>query len=272
VLAALRGQFQVAATLVASAERVLVPTGTNFLFAIVQMARAQAALGGGQPTEAYEELERMLNPRDPAYHPVISQWVIADFAEAAVHSGNVAGARTLVQELAGTFSKSSSRWTQLQARYANALLADDDVADPLYQAALAADVGRWPYVRGRVLLSYGAWLRRQRRVADSRAPLRAARDAFDALGASAWAERARQQLRASGESSPHRAAEARERLSPQEIQIAMMAAQGLSNRVIAQKLYVSHRTVGSHLYRIFPKLGITSRAQLSGVLPIKQVL
>jgi DNA-binding CsgD family transcriptional regulator len=266
MLAALRGQFQLAATLVASAERVLVPTGTNFLFAIVQMARAHAALGEGRPTEAYEQLRRMLEPTDPAYHPVISQWVIADFAEAAAHSEQVVGARTLLHKLDSTISRSSSSWTRIQARYANALLADDDVAEPIYQAALGAETVRWPFVRGRVLLSYGAWLRRQRRSADSRAPLRAARDAFDALGASAWAERARQQLRASGESSPRRATEARERLSPQETQIATMAAQGLPNRVIAQKLYLSHRTVGSHLYRIFPKLGITSRAQLSGVL------
>ena len=82
----------------------------------------------------------------------------------------------------------------------------------------------------------------------------------------AWGERARQELRASGEVSERRTPEAREQLSPQEFQIASMAAQGLSNREIGQKLYLSHRTIGSHLYRIFPKLGITSRAQLGSAL------
>ena len=112
----------------------------------------------------------------------------------------------------------------------------------------------------------GQLLRRQRRVAESRPPLRAARESFDALGAAPWSERTRQELRASGEASHHRPVGVRERLSPQELQIAQMAAEGLSNREIGQRLYLSHRTVGSHLYRIFPKLGITARAQLPGVL------
>jgi DNA-binding NarL/FixJ family response regulator len=103
-------------------------------------------------------------------------------------------------------------------------------------------------------------------VAESRTPLRAARDAFDALGAEAWGERARQELRASGETSRHRTPEARDELTPQELQIAQMAAQGLTNREIGQQLYLSHRTVGSHLYRVFPKLRITSRGQLAGAL------
>jgi DNA-binding NarL/FixJ family response regulator len=92
--------------------------------------------------------------------------------------------------------------------------------------------------------------------------LRAAHEAFDALGAEPWSERARQELRASGESSRQRMLEAWDQLSPQELQIAQMAAQGLSNREIGQRLFLSHRTVGYHLYRIFPKLGITSRAEL----------
>jgi DNA-binding NarL/FixJ family response regulator len=83
---------------------------------------------------------------------------------------------------------------------------------------------------------------------------------------SPWGERARQELRASGETSRHRTPEARDELSPQELQIAKLAAEGLSNREIGQRLYLSHRTVGSHLYRTFPKLGISSRNQLSAVL------
>ena len=107
---------------------------------------------------------------------------------------------------------------------------------------------------------------RHRRVAESRAPLRAAREIFDGLGFAAVAERARQELRASGETSRKRTPEAWSELSPQELQIAQMAAQGLSNREIGQKLFLSHRTIGSHLYRMFPKLGITSRGQLGSAL------
>jgi pimeloyl-ACP methyl ester carboxylesterase len=92
---------------------------------------------------------------------------------------------------------------------------------------------------------------------------RVARDTFDRLGALGWAEQARQELRAAGESSTRRAPEAWDQLSPQEMQIAQMLALGLSNKEIGQRLYLSHRTVASHLYRVFPKIGVTSRAQLT---------
>ena len=98
---------------------------------------------------------------------------------------------------------------------------------------------------------------------------RASFEPFDALGATTWSERARQELRASGESSRRREFEARVRLTPQELQIARMAAEGLTNREIGQRLYLSHRTVGSHPYRIFPKLGVTSRNQLQTVLSVQ---
>jgi DNA-binding NarL/FixJ family response regulator len=110
-------------------------------------------------------------------------------------------------------------------------------------------------------------LRRHRRNADSRGPLRGARELFDALGAAAWGARARQELRATGEKIGPRTPDARDRLTAQELQIAQLAAQGLSNREIGERLFLSHRTIGSHLYRIFPKLGITTRAQLRDALP-----
>ena len=118
----------------------------------------------------------------------------------------------------------------------------------------------------RLQVAYGVWLRRQRRAAESREPLRAARDSFDALGAVIWSERARQELRAAGETSRRREPGLLEQLSTQELQVAQMAADGLSNREIGQKLYLSHRTISSHLYRAYPKLGITSRAQLRDVV------
>jgi len=144
-------------------------------------------------------------------------------------------------------------------------LLGEAAGNPLALMELRVALGS-DQLRARLLLAYGAWLRRQRRVAESRAPLRAAREAFDALGAVPWGERARQELRAAGEASHHRTPRAWDRLSPQELQIARLAADGLSNREIGQQLYLSHRTVSSHLYRVFPKLGISSRSQLRTVL------
>lgn len=89
---------------------------------------------------------------------------------------------------------------------------------------------------------------------------------FDVIGASSWGDQARRELRASGERSRRHVPEARDDLTAQELQIAQLAAEGLSNREIGQRLFLSHRTISTHLYRVFPKLGITSRAELSAAL------
>lgn len=149
-------------------------------------------------------------------------------------------------------------------RYARPVLAEDGNAEALFRVGLAADLSRWPVDRARLLLAYGTWLRR--RDAEARAPLRAAREAFDALSLVPWGERARQELHASGEVSRRPLSKARDQLTPQELQIAELAAAGLSNRGIGQKLYLSPRTAGAHLYRVFPKLGITTRAGLRDAL------
>lgn len=125
---------------------------------------------------------------------------------------------------------------------------------------------QWPFLEARAQLAHGGWLRRQRRVGDSRAPLRAARDHFDRLGAAGWAERVRRELRASGEGSPAVVAGPAGVLTAQELQIATLAAQGLTNREIGERLFLSHRTVGTYLYQTYPKLGVTSRHQLAAAL------
>jgi DNA-binding NarL/FixJ family response regulator len=109
-------------------------------------------------------------------------------------------------------------------------------------------------------------MRRRRRALESREPLRNAQTVFDLMGAGAWAEQAHIELRAAGERAPTRVRPVQNVLSTQELHIARLAADGLSNREIAQRLFLSPRTVGSHLYRIFPKLNITSRAQLASCL------
>jgi DNA-binding CsgD family transcriptional regulator len=141
----------------------------------------------------------------------------------------------------------------------------DANAEAMFETA-AKFHGLSPFPRARVHLAHGQWLRQHRREAAARPPVRAARETFDALGTIPWSNRARQQLRATSETSRRRTPEARDELTPQELQIAQMAAKGLTNREIGQMLYLSHRTISSHLYRTFPKLGITSRVELRGVL------
>ena len=265
-IAGMRGDEELAEQAAAEAERIAAPIGANNIVALAQFGRVAAALGAARHHDAYQAAERLFNPTDPAHHPAMAAWIVGDLAEAAMHAGRVEEARARVAEVEAAAGDNPTIWIALSLRHARALLADDEQAARLFEEALAADLGRWPFQRARLLLAYGEWLRRQRRIADSREPLRTARDIFDSLGCTAWGGRARSELRASGESSRRHDPAARDQLTAQELQIAQLAAQGLSNLEIGHRLYVSHRTVGSHLYRIYPKLGITSRGQLDSVL------
>ena len=267
IAAAVRGDEDEADALAAEAEEIGVRLGARFLPADVQLGRGALLLALGRYADATAQLQRVHDANDRAFHAFIRWWGIGDLAEAAVYAGQGDAVRPLVDELM-RLTDAPVSFIQIGLRFARAVLAADDEAEELFQEALGPDVNRWPFQRARLLLAYGAWLRRQRRVAESRTPLRAARDAFDALGARPWGERARQELRASGESSRRREPSARDELTPQELQIAQLAATGQTNREIGQQLYLSHRTVGSHLYRIFPKLGITSRSQLGAALDV----
>ena len=266
LLAALRGDQEATAALAAQAEQVAVPIGASAVLAAAQLARGLAALGGGRPADALGHLRRLHDPCDPAYHAAIRCFTVADLADAARRSGDPDSIRELMEEMETAAGLTPSPLLHAGLRYARALLADDADAGALFETALQSDLSTWPFLRARIGLSYGEWLHQQRHDTASRAPLRAARETFDALGIIPWSERARQQLRATGETSRPRTPEARDQLTPQELQIAQMAAEGLSNREIAQMIYLSHRTVSSHLYRAFPKLGITSRTELRGVL------
>ncbi len=266
LVAAMRGDDEQARLMAAQAEAVAEPVGANITMAFAQFGKVLAALGGGRHADAYAYAERLFDPGDSAYHPVISSWLIADLADAARHIDRVEAARDRVAQVAAGAGERPGTWIALGLRHAEALLAEPDEAGDRFDEALAGDLSRWPFQRGRIQLAYGQWLRRQRRVADSRAVLRVARDTFDALGCASWGDQARAELRASGERSRRRAPEARDQLTPQELQIAQLAAEGLSNREIGQRLFLSHRTISTHLYRVFPKLGITSRGELTGAL------
>jgi DNA-binding CsgD family transcriptional regulator len=264
LLAALRGDEQAAWALAAQAEEISVPIAASAVLAATQLARGLAALGAGRPADALEHLRRVHDPADPAYHYGVRCYTVGDLAEAALRGGEVATIGGFLREMEAAGRQTTSPSLQAGLRYARALLADDASAPGLFDAALRS--GMWPYQRARVQLAHGEWLHQHRQNAASRAPLRAARETFDALGLVPWSERARQQLRATGETSRPRTPQARDQLTPQELQIVQLAAEGMSNREIGQRLYLSHRTVSSHLYRVFPKLGITSRAELAAAL------
>jgi DNA-binding CsgD family transcriptional regulator len=266
LVAAMRGDEEKAERLAARAQVVAEPAGANITMAFAQFGKVLAALGTGRHAEAYRDAERLFDPADSAYHPVICSWLIADLADAARHTGHVDEARARVEQVAARAGDQPGTWIALTLRHARALLAEPEDAGECFDAALACELTRWPFQRARIQLAHGQWLRRRRRVAESRAALRAARDTFDALGCATWGEQARRELRAAGERSRHRVPEARDQLTAQELQIAQLAAQGLTNREIGQRLFLSHRTISTHLYRVFPKLGITSRGELSAAL------
>ncbi|HEX4689631.1 MAG TPA: AAA family ATPase [Solirubrobacteraceae bacterium] len=266
-IAGRRGDAETSEALAAAAERVILPMAAGPMLSLVQLARGQAALGSGRPGDAYAHLRRIFDPADMAHHPFVSHWVVGDLAEAALRSGNREQARMLIGPLEPLAEQTRSRVLEVGLLLARPLLAPDERGGAVFAASLGADLSGWPFARARLLLGHGEWLRRRRRVAESRVPLRAAREAFDALGAGPWGDRARGELRASGETSRRRAPGALDQLTPQELQIAQMARSGLTNREIGERLYLSHRTVSSHLYRIFPKLGISSRAELRSAIP-----
>jgi ATP/maltotriose-dependent transcriptional regulator MalT len=260
-IAALRGDHKQAKTLAGEAERTGLAAGARPVLATVQLARGLTNLGEGRFEDAFADLRRLLDPADPAYQLALRAYCVAELAEAAVRAGRTGDLRDVLAELACLDSPSPA--LHIGLRYARAVL---DPGDERFAEALGADLSGWPAERGRVHLAFGEWLRRQRRVVESRTHLRTARKTFDALGMAAWADRARRELRSAGESSPNRGPDARDKLTPHELSIAQLAAEGLTNREIGQRLYLSHRTVGTHLHRIFPKLGVSSRADLARTL------
>src|SRR5690242_20253746 len=272
--AGLRGDGPLAEKLARQAEAMVLPARVGAALCGIQFVRGVTAIGAGRYDEAFGQLSRMFDRADPAYQAVQSSWALGDLAEAAVRTGRGNEAREILAAFRPAADGSVTPWTRVALVYAAPLLvADEDraeagaeAAEREFRRALEANLVRWPFYRARLLLEYGSWLRRRRRIAEARAPLRHAHQVCEAHGLLPWAERARQELRATGEGRETLRAGARAPLSPQELQIARLAAEGLSNREIGQRLYLSHRTIGSHLYRIFPKLGISSRVQLGSAL------
>jgi DNA-binding CsgD family transcriptional regulator len=193
------------------------------------------------------------------------EWDALDRVEAALRCGEADTARRWLDAFAPWAEASSAPWGRAVALHGRALLAEDqDEAERLFRASLAVhEEALRPFERARTELAFGEFLRRLRRRTDARAQLRAAHDGFQALGASLWAERARAELRASGERSRRRDPSTLDDLTAQEVQIAQLVAEGRTNRDVAAQLFLSPRTIDFHLRNVFRKLGISSRMELA---------
>ncbi len=197
--------------------------------------------------------------------PILHSWARVELIEACARGGGpLEEANTALERLTRVTRASGTPWALGIAARCRALVTDDEA---LYQESIER-LGRSRAVvdLGRSHLVYGEWLRRENRRMDARGHLRTAHETFSRIGAIAFAERARRELSATGETARKPAKEAFSELTAQETQIARLAAQGHTNPEIAAQLFISPRTVEYHLGKVFPKLGISSRRQLRTVL------
>ena len=219
-LAGERGEFERAEEITSRAEAELLPVGAQAMLALVQFSRGRGMVAHQRYAEGYDQLSRILDPSDIAFHGPVGGWALADLIESAASLGKREEAERYLARLDELATATNGSYLRATRAYVLPMLAPDDEAGELFQVALAKELASWPCYRVRMLLCYGRWLRRQRRVAESRAPLRAAREAAIALGFIGLAEGARQELRASGEAVGERSPEVRDQLTPQETQIA----------------------------------------------------
>ena len=266
-LAGRRGDSSTALELLADAERLAVVADRASVLGGVEFTRGIIELGRGRPEMAIEHLGHITDPGDRAYHSVERLWLLDYLAEAAAYAGQAAEYRPIISAAARTFAGVLSPGYAQAALLAQLLLAEPDEFDDRLAAADSPPGRTSIWYRARVDLARGMSLRRRRQVAASRRPLSSALATFETIGAQAWAQRAQTELAAAGAGPPSAGRPPWAQLSAQELQIAQLAALGLTNREIGARLYLSHRTVGSHLYRLFPKLGVTTRSQLHRALP-----
>jgi len=197
----------------------------------------------------------------------IGSIALADLVEATARSQDLDTAHQALARLSERALASGTPWALGLLARSRALLAADEDAEPLYREAVA-HLGRSGVVtdHARARLLYGEWLRRQRRRRDARLQLRLAHDMLQATGGAAFAHRAEIELLATGERARTRVSETRDQLTPQEQQVAQLAAGGQSNAEIGAQLFISPHTVAYHLRKVFNKLGLTSRNQLSAAM------
>jgi DNA-binding CsgD family transcriptional regulator len=269
-LAAVQGREADCRSHAAAALEVASPRGIAPQVAMAGWALGLLDLSAGRPAPALDRLLELARPGSGHGHPLLSLWSAADLAEAAVRAGRPEAAPGAVALLEGWAAATGAPWGLALAARCRGLLADGEEAEACFAEALDLHAtGGRPFDRARTQLLFGEALRRGRRRGQARGHLRAALDGFEQLGAEPWAERARAELRASGETARRRDPSTLTQLTPQELQIARLAADGATNREIAAQLFLSPRTVEYHLYKVFPKLGIVSRAELAKLAPLR---
>jgi DNA-binding CsgD family transcriptional regulator/tetratricopeptide (TPR) repeat protein len=264
-LAAVRGDSRRAKQTLADATHDFDLRGTRIFEARTRQASALAALAEGDHHAAYFHLSRLFHRDGSPVHFHSSFHGLADLAASAVRIGRSKEARATLDAAMGQLPAETSLRLRLILCRARGILADEaaPAEDLLREAAFDPGGDQWPFERALALADLGEWLRRRQRPVDARVPLSEALELFQGLGATPWGTRTAAELRATGVDT----AEARQRdatmeLTPQQLAIVQLAAQGLSNKEIAARLFLSPRTVGFHLNRVFPKLGVTSRFQL----------
>jgi DNA-binding CsgD family transcriptional regulator len=266
-LAAWRGREPAASELIEATSREATARGMGRMVNAATSASSVLANGLGRHDAARDAAWRAFERDQLGFGP----FVAPELAEAASRTGDEARVRAALDWLSerteGTRVTPSEWALGIQARV-RALLSEGDAADRLYRASIA-HLGR---TRVRVQLArahllYGEWLRRRRRRLDARAQLRTAHDLLEAMGVEAFAERARRELQATGQTARKRTVQTSEELTAQEALIARLAREGLSNPEIGTRLFISARTVQYHLRKVFAKLAISSRSQLHRVLP-----
>lgn len=258
-----RGHEREARLLAETVTNEAIARGQGLGVALVQLLMTKLELGLGHYEDARIGSLNVFD-QDPLY---VGSMALGDTVEATVRAGDPDGAQAALARLTERAQASGTPWGLGLLARSRALLALDQDAEPLYLDALE-HLGRSGVATelARTHLLYGEWLRRVRRRRDARAQLRTAHEMLQAMGASAFAHRASIELLATGEHARTRTSETRDQLTPQERQIAQLAADGESNAQIAAKLFISPHTVAYHLRQVFAKLDVNSRYQLAGGL------
>ncbi|MCX4426091.1 helix-turn-helix transcriptional regulator [Streptomyces mirabilis] len=269
IVAAMRGEHDQVAPLLARVRAAVDTSEYRGFAARIWQTAGVAALAQGNYVTAYAQLSRLFAADGTPLHHHFSYLAVADLAAAAVRAERHLEARTLLERaLARVDPAPGPRLAQLTAR-ARGLLAEPDSAEAHLAAPLADPTGdTWPFERAQLQLDYGEWLRRQRRINDAKPILVTALETFRRLGAAPWTRRAESELRACGVTvqAPQGAPGALDGLTAQQREIVILAGHGLTNGEIADRLFLSPRTVASHLYRSYPKLGIAGRRQLRDII------
>src|SRR5215467_13790196 len=258
-----RGQVSEARAQAASVERVAGEQGQGWKLSWLEYARSVLELGTGHYEEALAAV-----PRAYEENPLLSAFALPDLIEAAVRCGQRAFAERAVERVARHAAPSPTPLALGLLARSQALLADGSDAEALYQEAIThLRQARGSAHLARAHLLYGEWLRRARRRRDAREHLRIAHGLFEEMGAGAFAQRASLELAATGETARRRAPAHSSNLTPQELQVAALAAAGSTNPEIASQLFISPKTVDYHLGKVFRKLDVGSRRQLAGAIP-----